>query len=136
MVLYGLSWVPLIAYMFIIAVLSATVPTAGVITVAVLLVMDFICFVAIVSGRVKDARVVVVALTLTRMVSVVFGDMYFMIGHSIVYLCLTLMYAKYTIDRFLPLRTNESEQRDMMEGALCARWCVRFDRDFCVCRIG
>ncbi len=69
----------------------------------------------------RDARVVVLALTLTRMVSVVFGDMYFMIGHSIVYLCLTLMYAKYTIDRFLPLRSNESEQRDMMEGAFAVR---------------
>jgi hypothetical protein len=113
--LYASSWIPLIAYMFIIAGLSPTMPTAGVITVAIVIVMDFTSLAAVLTERVHDARIVVAMLTLGRALVVVFGDSYFMIGHSIVYLGLCLMFGKATIDHYFPIETEEKHRSDMMK---------------------
>ncbi len=113
---YALSVIILIAYAVVCELFASdNINQTGIMVAVACIVVDIICFINVVSGRFRRPLVVVTILTTCRAFFFVFGAYYWMIGFSIVYFVLNIVFGDSCVDYFVPLRSPQDRQRVMME---------------------
>jgi len=89
--------------------------SAGYATAAAVVILDITVCLCAYAGRLKDPVMINISMVVGRIFTVIFGDQYYFVGHSFMFLVLFLFFAKGVVDSYFPPVTPYDAVRRSLE---------------------